>query len=134
MSRIDEFYGVDIRHNKDFKKVAGGGDLQDIGGIENVRQALFRRLVTPKGTIPHRPNYGVGINRFQNTVNSIATQIEMAAEIGEQFPLDFRVEDVLGVRIVVNDDTPEKITIISRIQLVGFGEVEMQFVPFGGEL
>lgn len=130
MGLVNEEFKRDIAHNKDLL-LADNGDLQFVEGVENVRQALLRRLITTPGALVHRPDYGVGVKDFQNAPGTLDNQRDLALRIKEQFELDFRVEEVLGMRFDVQDDFPEKTTIFVKFNLVGFGEVELDLIPFG---
>jgi phage baseplate assembly protein W len=130
MAQIDEILLTDIAHKSDFLKTATG-DLDIISGLENVKDALFRRLVTTPGTLIHRPNYGVGIERFQNAPNTLGNQRLIANRIQEQFEQDPRVEAVTGVRVEVGDLTPEKTIITIRVKIRGYDELALTFIPFG---
>lgn len=130
MATIEEFLKRDIAHKGDFL-VTSTGDLDTISGLENVQNALFHRLITSPGSLIHRPNYGVGIKDFQNSINDIENQRRLALRIQEQYELDPRVEEVLGVRVDVGDLTPEKIIVTVRYNVLGYGEVTSRFIPFG---
>jgi phage baseplate assembly protein W len=130
MALVDEALLRDIAHNKDLL-VAANGDLQTVFGPENVRQALLRRLITTPGALAHRPDYGVGIKDFQNAPASLDNQRDLALRVKEQFERDFRVSSVTGLRFQVDDEQPEKTTIFVKYNIIGVGEVEQPFVPFG---
>lgn len=132
MADLDEIMKVDMAFNGDLVKKSDG-DLEGITGLSNFKQALFQRLITTPGTLVHRPTYGVGLKDFQNAPNTLANQRKIAARIKEQFELDPRVEEVLGVRVEVDDLTPWKLLIIVRVKPVGYDEVTAEFIPFGGE-
>jgi hypothetical protein len=120
----------DIAHKSDFVKTASG-DLDTISGLENIKMALFHRLITIPGSLVHRPNYGIGIQSFQNAINSLANQQKIAILIQEQFELDPDVDSVTGVEIQNADLTPEKIIILVKVKIRGYDEVEIEFTPFG---
>jgi phage baseplate assembly protein W len=130
MATAEEIYGKDIAHKSDYI-VTPTGDLDTIAGLENVKDALLRRLVTTPGSLIHRPNYGVGIKSYQNAPSSLAYQRELAGKIKEQFELDPRVDEVLGVAVDYDDLEPQKVLIKVRLNLVGYGETAMNFIPFG---
>lgn len=131
MATAEEIYGRDIAFKGDFIASAAG-DIETIAGVENVKDAILRRLVTQPGSLVHRPNYGVGVKDFQNRLNSISTQRELAQRISEQLPQDPRVEKVVGMRVESEDMSPELVKIILRVQLVGYGEQTLAFTPFEG--
>jgi hypothetical protein len=132
MADINEFYKTDIAFKSDFVKTAAG-DLDIISGVENVKEALFRRLITVKGSLIHRPDYGVGIKLFQGSMNSLPKQRQITNLIQEQFIRDSRVDEVLGVSINYSDKEPQKVTIHVRVKLVGYGEQNLSFLPFGSD-
>lgn len=133
MADIEESFLRDIAHKNDMAESASG-DLQQVSGIANIKQALFNRLVTYPGSLIHRPDYGVGIKDFQNSINNLANQRNMALRIEEQFKRDIRVQDVLNIRFNVENDKPDTLQVWVKVVLQGLGEQEMQFVPFGDEV
>ncbi len=130
MALLDEFYLKDLAHDGDLL-VSPNGDVQTVTGLNNIRRALFNRLMTVPGALVHRPNYGVGIKQFQNAPNSIDNQRLIAKRIKDQFELDFRVEEVVGVQIQNSPETPELIKYIVRVRLEGVDEdVSFNFKTF----
>jgi phage baseplate assembly protein W len=127
---INDTYLTDIAHLSDLVKTATG-DIATINGIPNLQNALFRRLITVPGALIHRPEYGVGINTFQNALNKLATQREIALRIQTQFERDPRVEKVTGVLVNYDQTNPSRTTIIVRIKPIGRDVTAMSFVPFG---
>jgi phage baseplate assembly protein W len=130
MANIVETYLTDIKHQKDFIN-DGSGDLETISGIDNVKQAIYRRIMTVKGTVIHRPNYGVGLPAYQNAISSLATQRKIAIEIQEQLEEDERIDEVTSVSFVAMDSTPDKYELKIKVNLMAYGEKEMSFIPFG---
>lgn len=128
--QLDETYGTDIRHYKDFVRTAEG-DLETISGLDNVKEAIFRRIVTTKGSIVHRPNYGCSLKNYQNAPASLANKRKLALEIQDQVEEDPRVRELLGVDFISSDTEPEKFELKIRVDLAGYGEAEMTFKPFG---
>lgn len=131
MAKIEQFYLTDISHNLTDYVKASNGDVDRISGIANVKSALFRRLITKKGSLTHRPDYGVGMQSYLNAPNSLENQRSLAVAIKEQFERDIRVKQVLGMRATVDDTDPSKIIIFVKVDLEGYGEEEIGFVPFG---
>lgn len=130
MATIEEAYKKDLAYKSDFV-LSSTGDFDTISGLENMKQALFNRLVTSPGSLIHRPNYGVGIKDFQNSPSTLSTQRQLALRIQEQFELDPRVEKVTGVQVNFDTLTPEKSIIIVKVKLQGYDEEAMKFIPFG---
>lgn len=133
MATIEETLGTDIAFAGDFVTSATG-DIDKITGIENLRQALFHRLVTTPGSIIHRPTYGIGLKDYQNSPSTIAAQQKLALKIKDQFLQDPRVEDVTSVRVNFNAQRPEMTEIVVRVKLQGYDESAMAFVPFGEDV
>lgn len=131
MAKIEEILFTDIKHQDDFFRKGTTGDLDTMKGLENIQQALFRRLVSSPGSLVHRPDYGVGSKQFQNAVARLETKREFALRIRDNFERDSRVLEVAGVRFETTDDAPEKTVIIVRITIVGFDEPNtFKFKPF----
>lgn len=137
MALVDELYLTDIKHRSDFVQTSGAGNLGDLEletGRENLRQALLRRLMTSPGSIVHRPTYGVGIKDYQGSVSTLDQKRSLAQKISDQFEEDDRVEEVLGVRVESEDETPEKVKITVRVKPIGLTEIQVSYTPFGGEV
>ena len=130
MSRTDDLLLTDIAHSKDLLRAADG-DLDTIKGIANVREALFRRLMTTPGSLIHRPEYGVGIKSWQNATMTLDNQRSLAKKIQQQFERDFRVAQVTSVRVIQDPQVPGKVTIFVKVIIDGYEEASMEFVPFG---
>ena len=133
MASINDTLLKDIAFKSDFIKTATG-DLDTVEGLANLKEALFRRLITVKGSLIHRPDYGVGIKLFQNGINNFENRRKIAGLIEEQFLQDTRVEKVLGVSIENNNSNPDLTKISVRVKVVGYGETGFDFIPFGGDI
>lgn len=127
MSRIEESYLIDLEFSGDLKS-SPSGDLALVTGMNNLKQALFNRLVTVPGSLAHRPDYGVGIQLYQNGISSFSKQQELALKIRKQFEQDHRVAKVLSVRIT--KDGEGKFYIYYKVEAVGIGSFE-DTKPFG---
>lgn len=131
MATIEEFYKRDFAFKSDFV-VTASGDLDTVTGLENLKDALYRRLITHPGSLVHRPNYGVGIKDYQNAPGSLAVQRRLALRIQEQFERDPRVEKVTGVSVNVPDSLkPDLFKVTVRVKPAGYDETQMQFIAFG---
>ena len=130
MADLATFLGTDIKHESDFVN-DGMGDLETISGLDNVRAAILRRLMTVPGSIAYRPTYGVGLQNYQNAPLSLETQRSLALRISEQLPLDPRVESVSSVEFVLSETTAGLATLIVSVRVQGYGDAEFQFIPFG---
>lgn len=131
MATAEEIYRRDLAFDKDFIKTPTG-DLDTQAGVKNYRDALFRRLITTPGSLVHRPNYGVGIKGFRNSMATLATKQRIARIIKQQFEEDPRTVEVGAVGVEVDDLTPELTKIHVRVQAVAYGELQLEFAPFEG--
>lgn len=127
MATAEERFGKDIVFNGDFR-VSPSGDLQTIEGQQNVTARLTRRTLTEPGTLVHRPDFGVGIKRFLNSLNSLENQRELANRIKVQWEQDEDVEKVLGISFQVEDNKPEQAIISVRVDLVGVKETILRII------
>lgn len=126
---LNDVLKTDIAHSSDLQR-SPTGDIALVSGLNNMRQALFHRLITVPGSLIHRPEYGVGMPLYQGRTNSPAVQREIALKIKEQFKRDPRVVNVTGVLFTNYDDNPAMLKISVRIQIVGYNEDVMDFTPF----
>lgn len=130
MATIEENLKKDIAFKSDLV-LGPTGDLDTIQGLDNLKEALLRRLLTTPGSMIHRPTYGVGIKNYQNGISSLTTQRRLAMAIIEQFREDERVESVTGVSVEYNDNTPDLVQVKVSVKVVGYGETTFGFIPFG---
>lgn len=121
---------TDLEHDTDLVLTATG-DLSTLSGLDNVKAAILRRIITTPGEIVHRPNYGVGIEDFQNAPSTRATHRQLALRIEEQLKEDPRVEAVEEVAVQEEADHPEMLKIAVRVKVKGYGDVSLTFHPFG---
>lgn len=129
MSQIDKFYKIDLLHNGDFN-AAPNGDFAIVKGVENLKQALFHRLITVPESIVHRPNYGVGVKLWQNDIASFSRQTELASRIKEQFELEERVDELVSVRIK-NIQENGTFELSYKVSVSGGSLIEETVNPFG---
>lgn len=128
MSQINDNFLQDLEFKSDFK-AAPNGDFSIIKGIENLKQALYHRLITVQGSLVHRPEYGVGVQTFQNDVGSLARQRQLALIIKQQFEQDARVSEVKTIKF--NKDANGVFFIQYVVEAVGIGELTDTVEPFG---
>jgi phage baseplate assembly protein W len=129
MSQIQDSYLEDLEFIKGDFKPAPNSDFQLIKGIENLKQALYHRLITVPGTLVHRPLYGVGVKRWQNQLGSLAKQQELALVIKQQFEQDSRVSELVTVRFKQESDGLFAVQYV--VNAVGTGEFSNTVDPFG---
>ena len=131
MADLTEFMGKDIAFKGGGMSISPTGDVALVEGLENLKQALFNRMITVPGSLKHRPNYGVGVPLFLGAISSLSKQQELAGKIKEQCELDPRVEEITGVALDYTDEHPEQVKVIVRVKPVGYEESAMTFQGFG---
>ena len=127
---INDALYTDIAHNGDLIPT-NSGDLATVSGLDNLKLALFHRLMTVPGSLVHQPTYGVGIPLHQNNLGSFGTQQQLASIIQEQFAQDPRVASVSSV-MVSTDSDPQLTKIRVFMTPNGYDELAMNFTPFSG--
>jgi phage baseplate assembly protein W len=131
MANLDELLLTDVAHVKDFYRDGSTGDLAPMSGLENIKNAIFRRIFTEKGAIAHLPEYGVGLKSYQNAPLSLANKRALALEIQNQLTQDPRISEVTSLSIENSDREPDKVYIIVKVKVVGYQELAVKFTPFG---
>ena len=131
MANITDALKTDISLMGDMQ-VAADGDLMTVSGLNNLRQAIWHRLITVPGSLVHRPTYGCGILLYQNAPTSFTNQQKIASLINDQLPQDPRIQSVTGVSLTLSDDDPELTILSVSVIPVGYTELTMQFTPFAG--
>ena len=80
------------------------GDILTVSGLDNLKQALNARLLTPKGALLLHPNYGSNLHKLFN--RATRNQIRLIEnEIMRTLKTDARVQDVQVISSVVDGDT-----------------------------
>jgi phage baseplate assembly protein W len=130
MADLETFIGTDIKHESDFVN-DGTGDLETITGLDNMKAAILRRLMTVPGSVAYRPDYGVGIQNFQNAPMTIEVQRSLALRVSEQLPLDNRIESVSSVEFQLSETTAGLAKLIVSVKIKGYGDAAFDFTPFG---
>lgn len=120
---------LDIKYGNDLETTAAG-DLCLSTAQRAISQRLYARLITNKGTLVHRPDFGIGIKSYQGKIFSVSTQIDLAKGIEEQFLRDPDVESVDLVSF--KDVGGGRFDITVKYKITGSSLVEEQFKPFSG--
>lgn len=128
LTRFEESFKRDLRYNGDFTLTLGG-DLAQVSGLDNLKQAIFNRLVTVPGTLLHRPGYGVGLKDFLNAPKVLSVQREIFNRIVDQFANDERIDEVTSFG-TDDTDSPDQFTIRMGVRARGFGPLQLDFGPF----
>jgi phage baseplate assembly protein W len=85
-------------------KTDNRGRLKTVRGIENLKQSLYIRLITPKGSYVGHPEYGSNIHMYLGMKNTPENASLIDLEIERTFRTDSRVTrvDLLERKIVGN--------------------------------
>lgn len=133
MSSATEALLTDMAFDRD-KKVASHGDVDVVSGAANVNQRLLHRLMTVPGTLLHRPNFGVGIQNYQNAPLTLGVKRQLALRIRDQFLLDPGVDQVSSIAMDGDDIVSSQLIITVKCKIKGLGEATLSFLPFEGQV
>ena len=97
-SQLGRFFGTDIYFRNDYS-ITAQGDFLLIDGIANLREAIYRRLLTRPGEYKFVPEYGVGISSFVKRKASGEVLDELETAIREQLLREERIESVERIAI-----------------------------------
>lgn len=99
-------YGIDIDINAEFPVgTVTQGEVQDVrdiklvAGIDNLAQQLNTRLTTKLGSLLTHPDYGSSLYRYNGRLNKPENDNKVIFEVESCIRTDFRVKDVLNVRV-----------------------------------
>lgn len=95
--------GVDVKIQGDYAKSATG-DLQLIDGLQNLREAIYRRILTTPGEVIHRPGYGVGLRRYLNRPCTVTNQQELSNAIRLNIMNEQRIEKINTIQCLWVDE------------------------------
>jgi phage baseplate assembly protein W len=127
ISEIDraqqQFFGTDIRFRNDYFLDRTGDYMLDVG-IEALRQAIYRRLITRPGEYKHVPDYGVGVQSYLKGRATRDNIERLKTAIKTQLLRDQRVEAIEDIA-VESDEYTTKIGL--KIRASGRA---LRFTPF----
>lgn len=75
-----------------------------VGGVQNLQNALIRRLRCRRGYLPHHPGYGSRLFEFLGTVFDVATILDIRDDVAETLEQDPRVLSILSLSVVPDSD------------------------------
>lgn len=95
--------GTDVQILGDYEKTAVGS-VKHITGLDNLREAIYRRVITVPGEVIHRPQYGVGIRKFLNKPCTEANQAELTNLIKLNIRNEERIEKINTIQCIWYQD------------------------------
>jgi phage baseplate assembly protein W len=129
MATIEDALLTDIAFTDDLQLTASG-DIDIHSGLVNLREALFRRIMTVPGSVLHQPDYGVGLPEFKNAPLTIGVKRQLAKRLNDQLPRDPRVKKLKSVSISGDTTNPETVTISFAVDIIGIDDVSFTYTPF----
>lgn len=103
------------------------GDLATVSDTENLRQALYLRLLADKGELILHPDYGSEIYKYISRVMTPDRREKLKSAVAACIIQDPRVEKVLAVEIEVAGRT---VLVTARIQPIGSQKPVNLVFPF----
>lgn len=95
--------GEDIFFDGDYS-ITPAGDLAVVTGLDALRAAIYRRLLTRPGEFKLRPDYGVGVMDFVKKRRTQTTLDALRQRITDQLSLESRIQEVLDIGVERIDD------------------------------
>jgi len=129
---LDEIYRRDILIAGHDMEPSVSGDIETVTGLLNLKQALLHRILTIPGTLIHRPDYGVGISRYQGSPLTFDRKRRLAVEIDAQCRLDPRVVRVMQIQVEDLENDDFGIVISINVEAVAYGVATFEFEIAGG--
>lgn len=106
MTSDEDYYKHRGSHDEIFGLSASGkGDVQTVEGVENLKQALLARLLTPMGSLLLHPGYGSTIHDMIGRKNTVDNMRILEDEIVKTLKKDSRVENVTAESSYIEEDT-----------------------------
>jgi hypothetical protein len=97
------FIGHEIIHPRpDISPTAGELEVPLINGIPNAKQALYHRLITPKGGLRLHVEYG--LPQMLGKKNSLENLILLKYNVFDQITSDSRVKNIKNIKAISNND------------------------------
>lgn len=123
-----DLFGYDILFtNGDLQVSPSGGDYIRIGGLDNLKAAIYRRLITRPGEFRFRPSYGAGVQTFVKKAMSQANLDALRNRIIDQLSQDTRIT---AIDAAVSQVTINGQMVVKVIVKVTAGGNTQTFEPF----
>jgi phage baseplate assembly protein W len=115
--------GKDIFFKHDYS-ITAHGDYATVEGVDALRAAIYRRLLTRPGEFKVRPTYGVGVQDYVKKRRRATELNDLKARITDQLSLEERISEVADVVVEL---IPDGVKI--GIAVIVAGET-LKFQPF----
>jgi len=113
---LSKRYGVDFVYNGDFV-VTAGGDLLLTTGLDGLRGALIRALITGPGEVHWDAAFGVGVPDFLNAAASAVNMAALKSRIRDSL---LRLQDVDEIEQLELERTMlGEVFVTTRIRVAG---------------
>lgn len=122
-----DLFGYDIFFKDGTMPLTGGGDYIRVGGVENLRAAIYRRLITRPGEFRFRPSYGVGVQSYVKKARSQANLDALRTRIVDQLSQDRRIQ---SADVAINTVTLNGKEVVRIVITVVAGGQSHTFEPF----
>jgi hypothetical protein len=122
-----DIFGVDLLWTNDLK-VTPKGDWQEVNGLDNLRRAIYRRLMVKPGEYRLRPTYGVGVGLFVKRAMPKSRLDELRQRIVEQLSREKRIDKIVEVLLTPTTFGHDTGLVIKITVQVG-GQI-VRFKPF----
>lgn len=101
---LGRLFGTDIYFRNDYE-ITSAGDFLLVSGITNLREAIYRRLLTRPGEYKFVPDYGVGIMSYLKKRSNSDTIDQLRTAIEEQLLRERRIDSVERLSVDITHDT-----------------------------
>ena len=151
MTERDKLFGTDLRLLRDLERGSSRdeghdlstvrverrpgqffSDLETLSGVDNLKQALLLRFITPAGELASlgHPTYGCRLHELIGQLNTQTTRNRAKLYVLQALGEEPRVKQVLGVEVTPNPKRREQIDI--RVRLIAIdGQTPLNLVfPF----
>jgi phage baseplate assembly protein W len=121
-----DVFGYDIFF-QGMLQLTPGGDYKRIGGAENVKAAIYRRLLTRPGDYRFRPDYGVGLQDFVKKAPTTALLDQLRQRVIDNLSLDIRLSQI---DVTVESDAINDVPVLRVLVRAVVGGGLVRFEPF----
>jgi phage baseplate assembly protein W len=98
-------FGTDLLVDRLQNLTLTNGDLSQLSGFDNLKQALSHRFATDQGDLMYHPNYGTALRRFLGHKHTPFFAFLASVETRQTVLRDPRVEEATQVNSAIDGDT-----------------------------